>query len=83
MKNVTLSLPDDVYRMARIRAAEEDTSLSGLVQRLIIVHVKQESDSERRKRLQAEVLGTIERFSAADRLKRDEIHKRPRKQARD
>jgi len=65
--------------MARIRAAEEDTSLSGLVQRLIIVHTKQESDSERRKRLQAEVLATIGEFSAADRLKRSEIHRRPRK----
>ena len=80
MKNVTLSLPDDVYRMARIRAAEEDTSLSGLVQRLIIVHVKQESDSERRKRLQAEVLAKISEFSAADRLERGEVHRRARKQ---
>ncbi len=58
-------------------ALRRRTSLSGLVQRLIIVHTKQESDSKRRKRLQAEVLATIGEFSAADRLKRDEIHKRP------
>lgn len=79
MRNVTLSLPDDVYRRARVRAAQEDTSLSGLVQRLIIDYTEKESDSERRKRLQSEVLATIGEFRAADRLKRDEVHRRARK----
>ena len=31
MKNVTVSLPEDVYRVARIRAAERDTSVSAMV----------------------------------------------------
>jgi predicted nucleic acid-binding protein len=31
VKNVTVSIPDDVYRAARVRAAEEGSSLSSLV----------------------------------------------------
>jgi hypothetical protein len=82
VKNVTVSPPDSVYRRARIRAAEEDSSLSALVQRLLITYTRQESDFERRKRLQTEVLGTIVGFSAGDRLSRDEVHNRKRHRAR-
>lgn len=35
MKNVTISLDDDSYRRARIKAAERGTSLSGLVRALL------------------------------------------------
>lgn len=76
MRNITISLPDDVYRRARLRAAEEDSSLSALVQRLIVAYTRQESDFEKRKRLQSEVLATISNFRAAGRLSRDEIHRR-------
>jgi hypothetical protein len=31
MKNITISVPDDVYRNARIAAARLDTSVSALV----------------------------------------------------
>ncbi len=31
MRNVTITLPEDVARWARVRAAEEDTSMSRLV----------------------------------------------------
>jgi hypothetical protein len=31
MKNITVTVPDDVYRNARIRAAERGTSVSSLV----------------------------------------------------
>ena len=82
MKNVTVSLSDDVYRRARVRAAEEDSSLSALVKRLLITYTQQESDFERRKRLQAEVLGTIAGFSAGDRLSRDDVHNRKPHRAR-
>ncbi len=82
MKNVTVSLPEDVYRRARIRAAEEDSSLSALVQRLLLTYTQRESDFERRKRLQQEVLGTIAGFRAGDRLSRDEVHDRKRRRTR-
>jgi hypothetical protein len=82
VKNVTISLPDDVYRRARVRAAEEDSSLSALVQRLLITYTQQESDFERLKRLQSQVLGTIAEFAAGDRLSRNEVHDRKRHRAR-
>jgi predicted CopG family antitoxin len=82
VRNVTISLPDDVYKRARIRAAEEDSSLSSLVQRLLMTYTQQESDFERRKRLQTEVLGTITGFRAGDRLSREEVHDRKRTRAR-
>lgn len=79
MKNLTVSLPDDVYRRARIRAAEADTSVSALVKRLLTEYTQEESEFERRKRLQSEVLSQITDFRAGDRLKRDAVHERGRK----
>ena len=76
MKNVTVSLPDDVYRRARIKAAERDTSLSALVRDFLMALGQEESDFERRKRLQAEVLSSIQNFRATDRLTRDGAHDR-------
>ncbi len=76
MRNVTVSLPDDVYRRARIKAAERDTSLSALVRDYLIGLDRGESDFERRKRLQEKTLGAIARFRAGDRLTRDRLHER-------
>ena len=74
--NITVSLPDDVYRRARIRAAEQNVSLSALVRRILLDVGSAETDFERRKRLQDEVLTSVTRFSAAKRLSRDKVHAR-------
>jgi plasmid stability protein len=76
VKNVTISLPDDVYRRARITAAERDTSLSALVRDLLMKLGDEEPNSEQRKRLQKEVLATVRRFRAGGRLSRDQAHDR-------
>ncbi|MFQ5740850.1 MAG: hypothetical protein ACE5JX_17745 [Acidobacteriota bacterium] len=76
MKNITVSLPDEVYRQARVKAAEEDTSVSALVRDFLVRLCQEESDFERRRRLQDEVLAGISHFRAADRLPRDELHRR-------
>ena len=76
MKNITVSLDDDTYRRARVKAAELDTSVSALVKKYLVELAGAESDFERRKRLQAETLATIRSFSAGDRLKRDEVYDR-------
>ena len=78
MKNITVSLDDDVYRRARVRAAEMDTSVSALVRKYLVELAGQETDFERRKRLEDEVLAKIKGrcFSAKDRLSRDEVHER-------
>lgn len=76
MKNITVSLPEEVYRRARIKAAERDSSVSALVREFLLRLGEDESDFERRKRLQDEVLASIRRFRAGDRLKRHEVHGR-------
>lgn len=76
MKNITVSLPDEVYRRARIKAAERDRSVSALVREFLLRLGEDESEFERRKRLQDEVLASIGRFRAGDRLRRNEVHGR-------
>jgi plasmid stability protein len=76
MKNITVSLDDEVYRRARMMAAQQDTSVSALVRKFLCALGGQETEFERRKRLQDETLARIRSFSAADRLTRDEVHDR-------
>lgn len=76
MKNVTVSVPDDVYRTARVRAAEEGTSLSALVAGYLGSLGGREAEFSRLAAQQSEVLGEIDNFSARDRLDRDEAHRR-------
>ena len=76
VKNITVSVPDDVYRKARIRAAARDTSVSALVREFLESLGDQEPEFERRKRLQTEVLRSIRSFRAGGRLSRDMTHDR-------
>ena len=76
MKNITVAVPEEVYRNARIKAAELDTSVSALVREFLVNLGSNESDFDRRKRLQDEVLETVTSFRARDRLSRDELHDR-------
>ena len=78
MKNITVSLPDDVYRRARVRAAERDSSVSAVVREFLTVFATDDRDSAfaRSQRLQDEVLSTITRFAASGRLSRDRVHQR-------
>lgn len=76
VKNLTVSLPDDVYRRARIKAAERDTSVSALVRQFLETLGDEESDFARRRRLQDEVIASITDFSARGRLSRDDAHDR-------
>jgi plasmid stability protein len=76
VKNITVSVPDDVYRRARIRAAERDTSVSGLVREFLQRLDEGAAEFERRKQLQAEVVRSLGRFRGGDRLKRDDLHDR-------
>jgi hypothetical protein len=79
MKNITVSLDEEIYRQARIKAAEQNSSVSALVRRFLVQLTTGESEAERRKRLQAETLAAIrvqQSFRAADRISRDELHDR-------
>ena len=76
MKNITVSLPDDAYRRARIKAAERDTTVSALVREFLLKLGEDESDYERRRRLQTEVLASLKDFRAGNRVTREEAHER-------
>jgi plasmid stability protein len=76
VKNITVSVPDDVYRAARIRAAERGSSLSALVAEYLRSLSERETEFSRLEAQQRRVQNEIQRFSARDRLDRDQIHTR-------
>ena len=76
MKNITVSLDDDTYRRARIRAAELDTSVSALVRRYLVDLAGSESEFERLEKLELTLRERIKSFRAGNRLSRDELHER-------
>ena len=76
VKNVKVSVDDAVHRRARIKAAEQGTSVSAAVRAFLTRWSGEETDFERRKRLQEEPINTIEAFRGGNRLPRDDIHDR-------
>ena len=76
MRNITVSVPEETYRRARVRAAELDTSVSALVRGFLDEVAGQETEFGRRRRLQDEVRATVRRFRAGSRLGRDRVHDR-------
>ncbi|MBA3436867.1 MAG: hypothetical protein M3481_05720 [Actinomycetota bacterium] len=76
MKNITVSVPDDVYRSARIRAAERDSSVSALVADYLRSLSEGAIEFARLEAQQRQVQDEIVSFRARDRLDRAEIHDR-------
>ncbi len=74
--NITVSVPDDVYRAARIRAAERGSSVSALVAEYLRSLSEQEAEFARLEAQQRSIQDQIDRFSARDRLDREELHGR-------
>ena len=74
---MTLALPDDVYRRARVFAAERDLSVSALVRDLLMGLEKKEDEFGRLERQQAEILAQLSiPFRASERLSREELYER-------
>jgi uncharacterized protein YdaU (DUF1376 family) len=76
MKNITVTVDDDTYRRARIKAAERDTSVSALVKGFLLELAAGETDAERLKREERALRDRISTFRAADRLPREQVHER-------
>lgn len=76
MKNITVSVPDDVYRAARIRAAEDGTSVSALVAAYLASLAHGDAEFARLEALQRRIVAGVERFRAGDRDSRDDLHDR-------
>ncbi len=78
MKNITVTIDDEVHRRARIRAAERGTSVSAAVRDFLVRWSGEETEFDRLKRLQDETLRSIKGFSAGNRLPREELYRRGR-----
>ena len=78
MKNITVSVDEDVYRRARLKAAERDTSVSALVKEFLVELASEEPSSLKLEREERELRAGIRAFPASNRLSRDEAHRRER-----
>jgi hypothetical protein len=76
MKNITVTVADEVYRDARIRAAETGTSVSAMVAAYLSALSEQSAEFARLERQEAEIKRDIGRFRADGRLNRDDAHAR-------
>lgn len=76
MKNVTVSLDDETYRKARIRAAELETSVPAVVRNYLVEFAAGESRFERLRKQEEALLAQIEKFTAEDLLPREALHGR-------
>ena len=83
MKNITLSIDDETYRLSRIKAAEAGTSVSALVRDYLADLVQggvPEPRFERLLRLQEEIQDEIDAggggLHVADNLPREELYDR-------
>ena len=76
MKNITVSVPEDVYRVARIRAAERGKSVSALVAEYLRSLSEGSAEFTRLELQQQQIQAGIDQFRAGERLERDEVHER-------
>jgi plasmid stability protein len=74
--NITVSVPEDVYRAARIRAAEQGSSVSALVTGYLRSLSEGDAEFARLEAQQRLIQSQINRFSARGRLDREELHTR-------
>jgi plasmid stability protein len=70
VKNITVSLDDETYRRARVKAAEMDTSVSALVKQYLSDLAAGESEFERLKKMEQALRQQVTAFRAADRIAR-------------
>jgi plasmid stability protein len=75
VKNITVSVPDDVYRRARVRAAERDTSVSALVSEFLL-NMGDEGPAKSLREVVEAIRKDNPNFSATDLLSREGLHDR-------
>jgi plasmid stability protein len=82
MTNITVSVPDEVYRAARIRAAERDTSVSALVAEYLRSLSEREAEFARLEALQQKIFSQVSKdFKASDNLNREDLYDRAARRA--
>ncbi len=83
MKNITISIDEELYRQARIKAAEQSTSISALF-KTFLIHLTANEDEETRfqrlareeQELRAELRASRLGLKPGHSLSRDELHDR-------
>jgi hypothetical protein len=76
MRRITVSVPDEIYRQAKIQAAERGRSVSALVAQFLAELAGPGDEFERLLAQQEEILGEISSFRAGGRLLREDVHNR-------
>lgn len=76
MKNITVTIDDETYRRARMKAAERDTSVSAVVKSFLTQFAAGESEYERLKREELALRAEVGAFDGGVRVSRDAIHER-------
>lgn len=83
MKNITVSIDDDLYRAARIKAAQQSTSISGLFRNFLLELTAEETGETKFQRLareeqelRAELRARRIGLKPGHNLSRDELHDR-------
>ena len=76
MKNITVSVPDEIYQRARVRAAEQGRSVSAVVADFLRAFSEQDEEFARLEALQREIQKEIAEFRGADRLDRQQVYQR-------
>ncbi len=83
MKNITISVEDELYRQARIKAAEQSTSLSAMFKAFLLQvtgSAQKEGEFQRLEReereLRAELVERCLSLNPSNHLSRDELHDR-------
>jgi len=74
LRNVTITLPEEVAHWARMRAAEENTSVSRLVGKILEAQMRQSDDYQEAYRRWQELKPM--NLDAEHRLTREEAHAR-------
>jgi Family of unknown function (DUF6364) len=78
MKNITLAIDDDTYRMARIAAARRDASVSSLVKQYLQTLAATETTTQKPApeldTLLAEIASRHPNFSCRDNLSREDLY---------
>jgi hypothetical protein len=74
VRNITVTVDDEVYKRARVKAAENLTSVSAVVKQFLEEYAERESERDRLVRLEKDALEEISRrasrFDASKRLDR-------------
>ena len=78
MKNITVSVDEEVYHRARVRAAEQKTSVSAIVRSLLEDVAQEQTEFERLRALEEKTIRGMKgaHFSAANRLDRERLYGR-------